>query len=104
MERCNMGWEGNINVIKMLIYYKIQFNASSAYIPKGLLQNLKIWAYNLSRKENVEERPKNFWKNKSLPFKILKCTPESRSITMHVFSIRRREIHDVADKIRLPCG
>ena len=53
MERCNMGWEGNINVIKMLIYYKIQYNASSAYSPKGLLQNLKIWAYNLSRRENV---------------------------------------------------
>lgn len=36
-----MGWEGNIKVMKMVIFYKIKFNASSAYIPKGLLWNLK---------------------------------------------------------------
>lgn len=30
--------------------------------------------------------------------KILKCTVESRSITIHVFGIRKRESHEVADK------
>lgn len=103
MERCNMGWEGNINVIKTLIFYKIQFNASSTYIPKGLLHTeLKNLSLQFIQKRKCIRKAKKLMKKQEFKdikcLKILKCTVESRSITIHVFGIRKRESHEVADK------
>lgn len=43
MERCNMGWEGNINVIKMLIFFKFSsMHPQPTFQKDCYIPNLKI--------------------------------------------------------------